>query len=447
MPPPAVLLLPRPPLLPLAKAGGSAGVARLPAAAALARTKCCARRICKCVFCNRLSRLVLLLCLGVLLTYLLPIATVLPAVFNGLRRRNAVRRIDCSRLPPVGSSAAVLAAAATLPPGAVFGSGTAAPAAAAAGDAPPPPAPAEKVPRLIHRIFFNAGKEAMHSEWSASQASAKLHNPSYEIRLWTSVEIEALLTTHYAWFLPTYRAYPHPIQRFDAVRFFVLYHCGGIYMDMDLETWGPLDALLHYDLILVLSEPVGFTNFFITARKHHPFMRVCMEALAGYALNYVSPHLTLFATTGSFLCVAADSLSLRGGAVFEGAGGGERGGAFRWGVRSPSRLFSYASPRHSITHEFVVCLLEKVLEREPGSDCSRVRLCLFVHPSPRSIWMAYHSAPPSAVQDVWVTKHLTYSNCRMVFHHTTHTWLFWDASFLKFLDNTVTATKHQQLNF
>ena len=37
----------------------------------------------------------------------------------------------------------------------------------------------------------------------------------------------------YEWFLETWDAYPYNIERADAIRYFVLHHYGGIYLDLD----------------------------------------------------------------------------------------------------------------------------------------------------------------------------------------------------------------------
>lgn len=37
----------------------------------------------------------------------------------------------------------------------------------------------------------------------------------------------------YPWFLDTFDGYPFPIQRADAIRYFVLAHYGGVYLDLD----------------------------------------------------------------------------------------------------------------------------------------------------------------------------------------------------------------------
>jgi len=38
----------------------------------------------------------------------------------------------------------------------------------------------------------------------------------------------------YPWFLETFDSYPYNIERADVIRYFALYHFGGIYLDLDL---------------------------------------------------------------------------------------------------------------------------------------------------------------------------------------------------------------------
>jgi len=42
-----------------------------------------------------------------------------------------------------------------------------------------------------------------------------------------------LTVARYPWFLETFDGYVYPIQRADAIRYFVLYYFGGIYIDLD----------------------------------------------------------------------------------------------------------------------------------------------------------------------------------------------------------------------
>ena len=38
---------------------------------------------------------------------------------------------------------------------------------------------------------------------------------------------------NYSWFLDTFDNYDQPIQRADAIRYFILVHYGGVYIDLD----------------------------------------------------------------------------------------------------------------------------------------------------------------------------------------------------------------------
>lgn len=53
------------------------------------------------------------------------------------------------------------------------------------------------------------------------------------IQLWTDDKSRELIATEYPWFLDTFDNYSQPIQRADAIRYFVLAHFGGIYIDLD----------------------------------------------------------------------------------------------------------------------------------------------------------------------------------------------------------------------
>jgi len=53
------------------------------------------------------------------------------------------------------------------------------------------------------------------------------------LQLWTDVKSREFIATEYPWFLTTFDNYSQPIQRADAIRYFVLAHFGGIYIDLD----------------------------------------------------------------------------------------------------------------------------------------------------------------------------------------------------------------------
>ena len=81
-------------------------------------------------------------------------------------------------------------------------------------------------------------------------------NPDYVYRLWDDGDNRSFIADHYPWFLGTYEAFPAEIYRADAVRYFFLFHHGGIYADMDTECLKPLDRLLDLaDVVLGRMGP------------------------------------------------------------------------------------------------------------------------------------------------------------------------------------------------
>ena len=54
-----------------------------------------------------------------------------------------------------------------------------------------------------------------------------------KLQLWTDAKSREFIATEYPWFLATFDNYSQPIQRADAIRYFVLSHYGGIYIDLD----------------------------------------------------------------------------------------------------------------------------------------------------------------------------------------------------------------------
>lgn len=73
---------------------------------------------------------------------------------------------------------------------------------------------------------------------------------SSEYMLWTDASSREFIAEQYPWFLDTFDSYPYPIQRADAIRYFILHYYGGVYLDLDIGCLRRLDPLLVYPVIL-----------------------------------------------------------------------------------------------------------------------------------------------------------------------------------------------------
>ena len=52
-------------------------------------------------------------------------------------------------------------------------------------------------------------------------------------QLWSPRDSRKFIQSEFPWFLNTYDNYVIPIQRLDALRYFLMRHFGGIYIDLD----------------------------------------------------------------------------------------------------------------------------------------------------------------------------------------------------------------------
>ena len=105
-------------------------------------------------------------------------------------------------------------------------------------------------------------------------------HPDWKYIFWSDKSARDFIKKEYPWFLETFDAYKHPIQRADAIRYFALYHFGGLYADMDLTPKQNVEGLIGgADVILFETPNLGMTNMIMAAKKGSPFIRCLTENL------------------------------------------------------------------------------------------------------------------------------------------------------------------------
>ena len=102
-------------------------------------------------------------------------------------------------------------------------------------------APAQKIPRVLHQVWKTHNIPA---ELQGYVKSWQVHNPEWEIRLWNDTESMALIQQHYPWFFKHIHHFKSGVEKADIFRYFILYHHGGVYMDLDMECLRPWEPLL-----------------------------------------------------------------------------------------------------------------------------------------------------------------------------------------------------------
>lgn len=193
------------------------------------------------------------------------------------------------------------------------------------------------IPKIIHQTWRN---ESIPEKWQAPQKSCVNLHSDYEYKvcptallvmrkegelaniassqLWTDQKSREFIATEYPWFLETFDSYPYPIMRADSIRYFVLAHFGGIYVDLDDGCSRRLDPLLSYPAWLRKTTPTGISNDAMGSIPQHPFFLRVIENLQPYNRRWPLPYVTVMYSTGPMFLSVIWKEYIRWGTTEEG---------------------------------------------------------------------------------------------------------------------------------
>merc|ERR1712000_693159 len=119
--------------------------------------------------------------------------------------------------------------------------------------------------------------------------------------MWTDTTANEFMSQHYPDLWPHYRNYGQSIQRANSLRYALLEHYGGVYLDIDITCRHPLDNIRHIPLLTPGAHPAGVNNAFILARPHHPFLQHLLAGLPSSDLTWGAPYVENMLSTGCAL--------------------------------------------------------------------------------------------------------------------------------------------------
>ena len=107
------------------------------------------------------------------------------------------------------------------------------------------------------------------------------------MQLWTDEVARDFISSEYPWFLDVWDNYAWPIQRADAIRYFILYHFGGLYLDMDTlcNATIPLPQIepdVGHHAVFKSTRPTGISNDLLISSPRHPVFKAAIYELLMY---------------------------------------------------------------------------------------------------------------------------------------------------------------------
>ncbi|KAF2213531.1 glycosyltransferase family 32 protein [Cercospora zeae-maydis SCOH1-5] len=167
----------------------------------------------------------------------------------------------------------------------------------------------EPVPKIIHQIFLSDGRpDTLLTKYEPVIDSCKQLHPEWEAHVWTHRESETFMAEYYPEIHPHYIGYRQNIQRANILRYALLHHFGGVYLDLDVTCRVALDAplgdnssvptLTHLPWLTPGAYPAGVNNAFILARPQHPFLTELLRRVPSRDLSWGMPYVENMLSTG-----------------------------------------------------------------------------------------------------------------------------------------------------
>jgi mannosyltransferase OCH1-like enzyme len=131
-----------------------------------------------------------------------------------------------------------------------------------------------KIPKIIHQQWKDQNVPKKFMKWRTMWFRL-FPKPEYTHMLWDDESGRNLIKEHYPWFLDAFDGYTHNINRVDATRYFILYHYGGIYADLDYEPVVNFFQHLPQNIVGIIESPYFWNertqNSLMSSPKGDPF--------------------------------------------------------------------------------------------------------------------------------------------------------------------------------
>lgn len=155
------------------------------------------------------------------------------------------------------------------------------------------------IPKILHQTWKNADLPGNFRQWRGTWLK---HHPGWTCRFYADEDcLDFIRSTCPDW-LAMYTGFKNPAQRADLFRYLVVLHCGGVYADMDMECFKPLDPILEgekavfgveahvtkaFQRELGYREPCQVANCIFGAAPGHIFLKMILARIKRCAARTV----------------------------------------------------------------------------------------------------------------------------------------------------------------
>jgi inositol phosphorylceramide mannosyltransferase catalytic subunit len=164
------------------------------------------------------------------------------------------------------------------------------------------------IPKTIHQVWEGRNGDAPCDLLLRLAETWKEENPSWKYRFWNYKTIDKFLLEYFPGFIEKYFSFRYDVQRWDAIRYLILYKFGGVYADLDYECLEPLDWLFENKNCCLGLEPQEHCQLFNKSRiignafmavvPKHPFFKCIIEEISNNHSDAQNKFSFVMETTG-----------------------------------------------------------------------------------------------------------------------------------------------------
>ncbi|ELU07411.1 hypothetical protein CAPTEDRAFT_199084 [Capitella teleta] len=146
-----------------------------------------------------------------------------------------------------------------------------------------------EIPKIIHQFWDAPG---VPKAFAGNIKTWTKKHPKWEYWFWQASDVRLFLSTCFPEYVQLYKKYPVTVNRADAMRYFVLFAFGGLYLDLDMVAIKANDDLLNghpcvlteetYEHSIILYERVkhpNLINAYMACHPAHPLFRMAIKDL------------------------------------------------------------------------------------------------------------------------------------------------------------------------
>ena len=154
------------------------------------------------------------------------------------------------------------------------------------------------IPKIIHQTWKDKNLPPIIYDL-VSENFKILKSNGYELMFWTDEMILKLISEEYPHFYNIYKLARTGVQKGDIARILIIYHYGGIYIDLDVLILKDFAEILdmNSNKLYITYEPYGQTralynddkyicNAFFAANKKNNMLKIILYNIPEYVRNY-----------------------------------------------------------------------------------------------------------------------------------------------------------------